>query len=612
MASLFQVLRAYRAALAQSAVFLPLYFLLQLIAAGISAPLLGAAVSVSLKLSGQPALTDQDIALFLLSPLGAAAGLAGVCLFLAAEIFTFAVMATAVATGGTTGWRAAMAAVLRVAARLKPLTHYCFLLILRVAVWVLPVAAIGGIVAVKLLSEYDINYYLTHRPPVFLLAASLGGLLAAALAVVLLLRMSAWAVSLHLVLFEGVRPSTAFAQSTARMAGQRKGLKLELLFWVLVRIGAGAALAVIAGLTVALIPAGADVPVMRILLLGLLAVLLLIVGNAVLSAVSLGALAQLLQRFWGGTVGGKTGSDAPRHRASLGRLAATLVGLAGFGIWAGAGLLGDLQARDDIEIIAHRGAAGSRPENTMAAIEEALQQGTDWVEIDVQETADGKIAVVHDADLMKLAGQPLQIHATAFAELSSVDIGSWFAPEYADQRVPLLRDVLEMTRDRAGLLIEFKHYGHAVDLEAKVIDIVEDMGMADQVALMSLKYPSVQKSRALRPEWRSGVLAASAVGNMARLDGDFMAVRTAMAQPGLIRSLHAAGKDIYVWTVNDPLQMSKMISIGVDGIITDEPGLARQVLELRAELSTPERMVLWLIEELGLDLDQGRYRDENP
>lgn len=608
MQAFSRVLKAYRTTLAAGGAFLPLYLLLQLIAAGISAPLTGAAVTATLRLSDQPALTDQDIALFLLSPLGALAGAASLCLFAAAEVFTFAVMAAAVASGTGSGWRGALPAVLYAGARLRHLALYTGLFLLRIAVWVLPAALAGLIAARLLLMEYDINYYLTARPPEFLLALALGAALGAGLAAVLLLRLSAWAVSLHLVLFEGCRPAAAFRESAARMAGQRAGLKLEILSWVLVRLAIGAVLAFAAGLAVALIPAGGEVPVARVLLLGLLAVLLLISGNMALSAVSLGALALLLQRFWGGRIG----EEREAARAPLAGLALGAAAIAAAGLWGGAALWGDLQARDDVEIIAHRGAAGSAPENTLAAVEEALVQGADWVEIDVQETADGQIAVVHDADLMKLAGVPLQIHAESFGILAAEDIGSWFDPAFADQRVPLLRDVLEMVRGRARLLIEFKHYGHAEALEERVIAEVEAAGMADQVALMSLKYPSVQKATALRPEWRSGVLAASAVGNLTALDGDFLAVRAAMAQPGLVRSLHAAGKEIYVWTVNDPLQMSKMVSKGVDGIITDEPGLARRVLEARAGLSTPERMVLWLIEELGLDLDQKRFRDDSP
>nr|WP_286193732.1 glycerophosphodiester phosphodiesterase [Tropicibacter sp. R16_0] len=278
----------------------------------------------------------------------------------------------------------------------------------------------------------------------------------------------------------------------------------------------------------------------------------------------------------------------------------------------GNGLLESVEADDEVEIIAHRGAAGSRPENTMASVVKAIGDEADWVEIDVQETADGEVVVMHDSDYMKLAGVNLTIWDATMADLAEIDIGSWFDPAYSDERTPTLHEVLQAARGKSKVLIELKYYGHDVDLENRVVAIVEELGMQDQVAVMSLKYPAVLKMRELRPEWRAGVLAATAVGNLTELEGDFLAVNAGMANVSLVNSTDAAGKDLYVWTVNDPLQMSKMISLGVDGLITDEPALARQVLAFRARLTPTERMLLWMTEELGLDLTSGEYRDTSP
>ena len=118
--------------------------------------------------------------------------------------------------------------------------------------------------------------------------------------------------------------------------------------------------------------------------------------------------------------------------------------------------------------------------------------------------------------------------------------------------------------------------------------------------------------REILPDWRSGVLAASAVGNITRLDGDFVAVNVHQVGPRLLSAAKAAGKDVYAWTVNDPLEMSAMMSLGVDGIITDEPALARQVLTERASMSSPERLLLLVAERLGLSLPTGEYRDASP
>ncbi|SHF35741.1 Glycerophosphoryl diester phosphodiesterase family protein [Ruegeria intermedia] len=184
--------------------------------------------------------------------------------------------------------------------------------------------------------------------------------------------------------------------------------------------------------------------------------------------------------------------------------------------------------------------------------------------------------------------------------------------EYADQRTPTLREVLKAAKGKSKVIIELKYYGHDVDLENRVAAIVEEFGMEKDIATMSLKYPAVQKMKALRPDWRAGVLAATAVGDLAGLEGDFVAVNAGMVTPGLVRRVHDAGKDIYVWTVNDPLQMSSMASMGVDGLITDRPAMAREVLRVRAEMEPGERLLLWLATTFGLSVDTEAMRDASP
>jgi len=95
-------------------------------------------------------------------------------------------------------------------------------------------------------------------------------------------------------------------------------------------------------------------------------------------------------------------------------------------------LLERIDADSDVAIIGHRGAAGSRPENTMAAVERAIADGADWVEVDVQETADGEVVVVHDSDFMKAAGISLKDWDATLQNLAGIDIGSRFDAVYAD------------------------------------------------------------------------------------------------------------------------------------------------------------------------------------
>jgi len=286
-------------------------------------------------------------------------------------------------------------------------------------------------------------------------------------------------------------------------------------------------------------------------------------------------------------------------RISTGAIMAGLAVAGIVGVVFAAGLLRTTHAPDDLLIIGHRGAAGAAPENTMASVERAIADGADFVEIDVQENADGRVVVVHDSDFMKVARVPTKVWEVTDTELQDIDIGSWFAPEFSDERVPGLDEVLAAAKGRARVNIELKYYGHDELLEQRVSDIVDAAGMSSDIVAMSLKYDAVQKMKALRPDWRVGLLTATAIGNLATVDADFLAVSVGIATPLLVRDAHAAGKDVYVWTVNDPISMSQMIGRGVDGIITDEPALARRVLEFRAGLSPFERLLLELAVWLG-------------
>ena len=244
-------------------------------------------------------------------------------------------------------------------------------------------------------------------------------------------------------------------------------------------------------------------------------------------------------------------------------------------------------------------------ENTLAAIKKAIEDKADWVEIDVQETADDKVVVFHDSDFMKLAGVDLKIWDATMDDLKGIDIGSWFAPEFKDQRVPTLDEVLDVCKGKVGVNIELKYYGHDKQLEQRVVEIVEAHDMAAEIVVMSLKIDAVKKMKSLRPNWKVGLLMSVSAGDMRTLEADFLAVNAGFANRRLVRSTHAGGKEIFVWTVNDISTMSAMVSRGVDGLITDKPALAKAVLEMRAKLSAPERLLLELAGVFGLDPEIG-------
>ena len=172
------------------------------------------------------------------------------------------------------------------------------------------------------------------------------------------------------------------------------------------------------------------------------------------------------------------------------RFALLLIGGTAVAGLVGAWLLNGIQVHDNIVVAAHRGAAGKAPENTLASVRQAIKDGADWIEIeieiDVQETIDGEVVLIHDSDFMKLAGVDLKVWYGTLKQLREIDIGSWFGPEFSAERVPTLTEVLDETRGQSRVVIGLKYYGHDQQLEQRAVDIVEQAGMVNDVAIMSL------------------------------------------------------------------------------------------------------------------------------
>ncbi|TVS11188.1 MAG: glycerophosphodiester phosphodiesterase [Wenzhouxiangella sp.] len=602
-----EVFASYRVALRFLVPFTLIHLSVRLLALAVIVPVTGVVLAASLAASGRNVVTDQEIAWFLLTPAGLVGALALISLSIVASVLDVAVMTDALRRGESRATRAVLSALALFLARFAGLFSFALQLVVRVLLIAAPFLVVCAVIAWLALGRYDINYYLTYRPPAFVAASAIIAALLAALAVVLVARLSRWAIALHLFLFGKVPPRRSFAESAHRLQGHRLQVVGRVVVWALLRSLLFSSVAGIVSLLVSgaqqLFGANLQVLVFSIVVL----LLLWALANAVLSACANGALAALLDRIYRDKAGDEpeNAPAVPRRPLARGALPVSLllggaaVALVG-GLYLGGSLADRVSAEREVEIIAHRGASVARPENTMAAFEQALVEGADWIELDVQETADGEVVIAHDSDFMKVAGRDLKIWDATMADLAEIDIGSWFDPAFADERTPTLREVLLAVKGRGRVLIELKYYSRDIALEARVVDIVEETGMVADVAVMSLKIEGVRKMQALRPEWTHGILAATAVGDLSALEADFLAVNTGQVSLDLIRRTHAQGRKLYVWTVNDPMTMVRLISMGVDGLITDEPALARQVMEARNQLTAPERLLLWLSDRVRL------------
>jgi len=585
------------------------------------APLVAVVLRLAIRGSGG-VLTDQDIAWFLLSPVGFVTLLVvGAGAALAGLVGQAALMI--VGAGDIEGRRVTWFDGVRHALRRLPsIFEMALRQFVKLLVIAAPFVAVAGVVYWLLLTDHDINFYLAEKPREFWIAAALIGVILAGLAWFAGRRLVAWTLSLPRLLFGGASPAGALTAAEQAAEGRRLQLLGLLVGWALVTAFVSAAGAGVAGVIGRLlIPAGSTRLELVATAIGIAAAVGAVINLAVsvLATVALALMVLHIDRSWAipwsapAVVSTAPSVDSGTSALRIPKWAwlGAVIVVALAAVAGGALLISHLPVRDEVDVIAHRGSSARAPENTLAAVEAAIEDGADWVEVDVQETADGVVVVHHDADFMRAARDDRKLWNLTFDEATAIDIGTWKGPEFASERVFTLAELLERCRGRIPLNIELKVYGHGQRLEERVVEEVERAGMEDDVVLMSLHRPTVEKLNALRPGWTVGQLAAMSVGDLTKVQADFLAVNAKMATASFIRRAHRRGVDVMVWTVDHPVQMSDLITRGVDGLITNQPALAREVLRQRAELSPVERLLVSFAGRFGFVEGIGEASDES-
>ena len=258
-----------------------------------------------------------------------------------------------------------------------------------------------------------------------------------------------------------------------------------------------------------------------------------------------------------------------------------LAGAGGFAAWdsfyAGAVRASSITAQ--AQITSHRGSSYEAPENTLPAIEKAIEDMADYVEIDVQETKDGVVVVYHDSSLRRITGDAGRIWEYTYGELLLMDFGGWFSEEYAGTQIPTLEQVLELCRGRIAINIELKADRVSETLVEKTLELVELYGMEGQVVISSTDYGYLRQVKELKPDIPTGYILFAAYGRHFDDENiDFLSVRSDFVTNTLVKSAHEAGKAVHAWTVNAEREITRMKHLQVDNIITDRPLLAREVL----------------------------------
>ena len=442
------------------------------------APVAMLMLRLAITLSGNAALSDGDILFFILSPVGLVSFIVQVSAFSIIIFLEYAALITAAwcsEQGKPVSVRRILASL---AFQVQRLFRLAALVLLRVVLNSIPFLLLLALVYQLLLTDYDINYYLAVTPLEWRMALIWAGLIALAWGIRLLQLFVSWVFCLPLLLLNGVNPLAALVQSSSAVLGRRWKIGTWLMGWLLISTlaaMAASALVAIAGTVLIHITVASESMKALLVTLSLVSMFGFILSFAV-TFISTSMLSLLIMKMFSDNgLGGKKPKIFPaagERQFSFAFNPRVLVGglIAGFAVAlvVVSGLMKNLEFEDRTEIMAHRGASLAAPENTMAAVRAAIDSGAQWVEIDVQETADGEVIVIHDSDLQKIGRVPLGVATSTLEQLQEVDIGSWFGEEFSEERIPTLDQVLRLCRDRIRVNIELKYYGAQQQLEKRV------------------------------------------------------------------------------------------------------------------------------------------------
>jgi glycerophosphoryl diester phosphodiesterase len=638
-------------------------------------PVLAVAVRVFMAVRGEKAFSDAEICRFFVSVPGIIVlGIVGLLWCVVAFVEQAALMV--IGYGAVEGRRLSWIGALRyVGSKLGAILPLGLQLLVRLMMVLVPFI-LGAVLVIHIaLGEYhnffprhDIYYFLSYRPR---------GLGWAVVTVICLLGMMlflasfkivSWLLAIPAVLFENLGPVAAINDSIEDSKGHRWQLAGLLTLWIAVAgmfAVVGTFLIGMAGRSV--LSLTGDSPALITFVIGATGC----VGLVFYALVSFFAMALFafsavrVYRHCSGpgemlAIAGekdldqRTGISIPGEEVLL-AVAGVMV-IAGFAAFA---LISELENPvERVPIIAHKGASAEAPENTLGAVEKAIEKRADYVEIDVQLTKDLVVVLSHDVVInmsmkrdrswvakfdvdgiglkkedgevvrsenqkitviKKPGGKEIEvkegeewvyINDLNFEELERIDVGSWwvekkrFESRYRGARIPTLAQVLAACRGRKlKLMIELKYAGKhdQPELAGLVAEEVRRHRMQDAVVVMSFNAARLAEMRRLEPEWSYGQLFEFQPAGADILEGvDFIGLQKLGASRRLLGLARRRGIDVYVYTLNDPFGISAMLTRGVDGLITDKPELARGVLEFREGLNPLQRLLVGVGAEIGM------------
>ncbi|MGX5913258.1 glycerophosphodiester phosphodiesterase family protein [Aliidiomarina sp. Khilg15.8] len=556
-------------------------------------PLSGWLLAALVRLSGQSLIGNDDLVRFIFTPTGLFWVLLSATLITVLLFFQGAGMMLIAARDADDRFHTANNALWRVLKRFPVLLKLVSMQVVTHLFLAAPAFALLVFLFNWLLGGYDIYYVINYHPTEFFVFVPLALLLFAAVLVGNGALYVSWCLALPLVLMEGLSPIAALRRSWQLVKGTRLRIARVVLLValtlavlpVLLTLGFESLGALVLNFMPG--PAALQVSAMGVLL-AVYGVIAIVASFLAVSANSL-LLLKVYYRCCGETRGNFAELE-PRQTGPLAWGVEVVLVLLALGqlTW----IAQSYDARENVSIVAHRGASWDAPENSLAAIDAALEQGAHAVELDVQQTADGVLVLIHDRDYLRVAGDPRAIWELTYEEVQGLDTGSWFDATFAGERVPTLAEAVERLRGRARLYLEVKTSRAMPNLIEDTVRELQRLEFVEHTTIASLSPTVLDAVLELEPDFKTSLLVHTAIGVLATHPYDALALRDSWVTARQLRAARDAGYELHVWTVNTTSNMHRYIDMGVDAIITDVPGVMRDVQAERADLTSSERMLL--------------------
>lgn len=240
-------------------------------------------------------------------------------------------------------------------------------------------------------------------------------------------------------------------------------------------------------------------------------------------------------------------------------------------------------------LFGHRGVSAQAPENTLAAFALAVEHGIPGVELDVQRCRSGELVVAHDFSLGRVTGEDLVIQNTDYGAIHRLDAGSWFHPRFSDQRIPRLRDVFDLCGDRLYYDIEIKHrYTRRTELESRLLNLIYSYGLKERCIVSSFNPFALRFIRELDATIPTAIIYSrdKDVPRFLRRGQGRLISRAPVLKPHHSLVRRRPRRFVVPWTVNDPAEAKRLVDLGVEGVISDDPGRLLPVVRQEGARST--------------------------